>query len=678
MSQTSTLCFARLVAVLLLAVLPASCGQRDKSAGKRVIVLGFDGMDPRLTKEMMQDGRLPNFSRLWEQGDFVPLRTSTPPQSPVAWSTLISGLNPGGHGIFDFIHRDLDPKGDANIMPVQSHADVTDVTWDVELFGYRIPLRGGKERLLRHGKPFWEYLTKAGIPTRIMRMPANWPPQESKGADYYCLTDMGTPDLRESAGIFSYYTSDPRERRAKNLAGGSVRKVYVRRGTVRSAFYGPPNTLKADERERKKLVEVPFTLWRDPEDPVVRIAWQDQAVVLHEGEWSEWYPIAFEMIPHVFDLATVQAECRFYLKQVHPHVKLYVSPFNFDPFDESAPVSMPKGFAAEVAEETGRYYTQGLPEEYAGLKTKILTRDEFLQQADLVYQERRRLLDFTLDRYDSGMLFFYFGSTDMVGHMFWGIATPDHPAITPEERKKYSDVMARIYRDADKALGVVMERCPDATILVVSDHGFDTFTRGFNLNTWLLENGYLKRIPGLEKYYDVPLNIDFSASKAYGLGINGLYVNLKGREKNGVVDPAEKQALLNEITAGLLEVVDPKTGENVIKEVYQCDRVYSGPYVEIGPDLQIGYNRTYRGSWDTVLGGVPEEIVVDNTNAWCADHCIATDLVPGILLANRPIRAGKPSLLDIAPTVLAEYGVPIPEAMEGRSVFAPATVAREN
>ncbi|MFH0981591.1 MAG: alkaline phosphatase family protein [Planctomycetota bacterium] len=650
-----------------------SCAKQDKSNGRRVIVMGFDGMDPRLTEEMMQAGRLPNFSRVWEQGGFAPLQSTIPPQSPVAWSTVISGLNPGGHGIFDFIHRDpAPPEPNLPIKPIPSHAQGEEDKWVIGLFGYRIPLRPGQQKLLRYGKPFWERLTEAGIPARVFRMPANYPAQESQGAEYYCLTDMGTPDLKEtSSGIFSYYTSDPTERSRRISGGGEIYPAYVKKNTVESRFYGPKNVYRARETEQK-AVEVPFTLWRDPEDPVVRLTWQDQVVVLHEGEWSDWYPIAFEMVPHVFGLATAKAECRFFLKQVHPHVKLYVSPFNFDSLDENAPVSVPLGFAADVAEVTGRYYTQGLPESTKTLTHKILSRPQFLDQAELVYQERMKLLDYALERYPSGFLFFYYGGTDLIGHMFWGARTPNHPALTSEDQQRYAHEIERVYQDADRALGKVLDRCPDATILVISDHGFDTFTRGFNLNTWLLQNGYLKRLD--DSAFGLALNIDFAQTRAYGLGINGLYVNLMGREKRGIVDPADKQALLDEVREKLLAVVDPKTGEKVIKEVYQCDRVYSGPYVSIGPDLQVGYNHSYRGSWDTVLGGVPAEVMVDNTDAWCADHCIATDLVPGILLANRPIRAERPSLLDIAPTILAEYGVPVPAEMEGRSVFG-ATVA---
>ncbi len=651
--------------LILLAVVP-SCSKQDRSGGKRVIVVGFDGMDPKLTGEMMADGRLPNFRRLWEQGGFCPLQTVIPPQSPVAWSTMVTGLNPGGHGLFDFIHRDPAPPGAAPIRPRASYADKTEDRWVIpNLLGYRLPLLAGKERLLRHGKPFWEYLTEAGIPARVLRMPANYPAKDSKGAEFSCLTDMGTPDLKDfQGGTFSYYTSDPKERYRKIEGGGKLYPLLLgKKDTGTAVFYGPDNTLRAEKKEQRP-VQVPFSVWRDPEDPVVRIAWQDQMLVLHEGEWSEWYPIKFDMIPH---LATMHAVCRIFLKEVHPNLKFYVSPFNFDPLREDAPISAPAGFAAQVAQVTGRFYTQGLPEDTEVLTLKVLSRPQFLEQADLVYQERMKLLDYALDHFASGLLFIYFGGTDLVGHAFWGARTPNHPALTPEEQERYAHEMERIYQEADQALGKVLERSPEATILVLSDHGFETFTRGLNLNTWLSEAGYLKRKYASE--YGMALNIDFEATKAYALGINGLYVNLKGREKCGIVDPADKQTLLDDIRERLLALVDPQTGERVVKEVYQCDRVYSGPYVSLGPDLQIGYDRSYRGSWSTVLGGVPKEVLEDNTQAWCADHCIAADLVPGILLANRPIRTDRPALVDIAPTILAEFGVPIPKTMEGRSVF---------
>ena len=647
-----------------LALLPivSACRETNASQGKRVIVVGFDGMDPKLTDEMLAAGRLPNFARLREQGGYVPLQTATPPQSPVAWSSLITGLNPGGHGIFDFIHRDPAPAGSSPVRLFTSNAEGAPGSWPVKAFGYKFELFPGEQKLLRYGKPFWEHLTEAGVPAHIFRMPANYPALDSKGAHFCCVTDMGTPDLVESLGTFSYYTSDPRDR-GRRLNGGELHEVSVSKFRVEAEFHGAYNRLKADEKQQKK-VRVPFTIYRDLKDPVVRITWQGEEVVLHQGEWSGWHPVVFELAPYV---ASVKGMCRFYVIGVHPDVKLYVSPFNFDPLDESAPVSMPLGFAAEVARTTGRYYTQGLPEETKGLRNKILTRDEFLAQADLVFQERMRMLDFALDHYKSGMLFFYFGSTDQIAHMFWGIRVPNHPALKPEDYAKYAGLLERVYEDADKALGRIMDREKDATILVVSDHGFESFTRGFNLNTWLVENGYAQRLDDVN--LGVTLNINFNKSRAYALGINGLYINLIGREKTGIVKPAEKQALLDEISAKLKEYVDSQTGLKPIKEVYQCDRVYSGPHVGVGPDLQIGYDRGYRGSWATALAEVPEEIVEDNKDAWCGDHCIATDLVPGVLFANRQIAAENPSLEDIAPTILKEYGLAAPEAMKGTSVF---------
>ena len=369
-------------------------------------------------------------------------------------------------------------------------------------------------------------------------------------------------------------------------------------------------------------------------------------------------------------LPSTPAICRFYLRQVRPAIELYVTPFNIDPLTPALPVSEPPEFAAEVAGRVGRYYTQGLPEDTKALSNHVLSRDEFLAQAEIVLRERLTLLDDALDHYAGGVLFFYFGTTDQIGHMFWGARQAKHPALTEEESRKYRTVMDDIYIRMDAVVAKVLDRFGDATLLVCSDHGFETFTRGFNLNTWLAENGYATMAKPDDR--DASLNFDFARTRAYGLGINGLYINLKHRESNGIVDPSRKQALIDEITAKLLAYTDPATGRRVIKNVYQADKIYRGPNLAIGPDLQIGYDRGFRGSWATVLGGFPATIVEDNTNAWCADHCIATDLVPGVLFSNRPIGIEDPSLEDIAPTVLTTFNLSVPEQMKGRNIFSTA------
>jgi predicted AlkP superfamily phosphohydrolase/phosphomutase len=203
--------------------------------------------------------------------------------------------------------------------------------------------------------------------------------------------------------------------------------------------------------------------------------------------------------------------------------------------------------------------------------------------------------------------------------------------------------------------------------MCISDHGFGDFARGFNANRWLIDNGYAALKPGASGG-DI-FSFDWTKTKAYALGINGLYINLRGREGQGIVEPGEKQALLDEIGAKLVAYRDPQNGRQVIREAYQTAKVYSGPQVAIGPDIQIGYDRAYRGSWATALGGSAKEVMEDNTAAWCSDHCVAADLVPGVVFCNRPITLEKPDLEDVLPTILAEFGLPQPASLQGASLL---------
>jgi predicted AlkP superfamily phosphohydrolase/phosphomutase len=226
-----------------------------------------------------------------------------------------------------------------------------------------------------------------------------------------------------------------------------------------------------------------------------------------------------------------------------------------------------------------------------------------------------------------------------------------------------------LYRRLDEVIGDVVDRYGSrATIFVMSDHGFANFGRQFNLNAWLRERGYLQ--PG--GCTSIMTDADWSATVAYGLGINGLYLNLKGRERDGIVEPGEKaEELLEELKGLLEEVVDDEEHGNarVIRNVYRSDQIYSGSATALAPDLIIGYARGYRASWATCLGDVTSEIISDNDSAWSADHCADALEVPGVLWCNKPFRAGA-SLVDLAPSILAEFGRQAPATMSGRSIFS--------
>jgi len=642
--------------VCAAAALPISCQPRKWHGDQKVIILGIDGMDPQLLKKFIAENKMPNFSALIEKGSFRLLTTSIPPQSPVAWSNLITGMNAGGHGIFDFIHRD--PK---TLQPYFSASRVEPPKHGIHLGNWVIPIGGGTAEQLRQGKAFWETLDDYGVPSTIFRMPSNFPPVKTKGRS---LSGMGTPDLRGSYGTFSFYTDDP-VTAAGVVEGGQIIPVRVEDSQVTAKLMGPDNTF----RKGSPTTLEPFTVSIDPLEAVARFTVQDQKFVLREGEWSDWVHLEFQLIPFI---GNVNGICRFYLKQAHPRFELYVSPININPADPALPLSTPKSYSRELAEEVGEFYTQGISEDTKALSAGVLDDKEYLEQARTVLAEHRQIFDAEFPKFHSGLFFFYFSSLDLNSHMFWRLIDPQHPEYDAALAAQYGSALSEFYQQIDQVLGQVMQRVDDhTTVLVLSDHGFAPYNRSFNLNTWLLENGYitLNREPNPDQSQAFA-NVDWSRTRAYGLGLNGLYLNLKGRERDGTVEPgASADALLIEIKEKLLGVRDPENNQAAITRVDRARDVYQGPHSAQGPDLLVGYNRGYRAGWQTILGNFPADIFENNTNPWSGDHCMDYTLVPGVLLSNRAIDAANPALTDIAPTIFAQFGIPQSGVMMGHSVF---------
>jgi predicted AlkP superfamily phosphohydrolase/phosphomutase len=643
---------AALVVSLVITASVVSCGSGSASSSKKVIVLGIDGMDPKLLLKLMTEGKMPNFARLAEEGSFTPLGTSVPPQSPVAWSDFITGMDPGGHGIFDFIHRDP-----VSYMPFLSTSKTEPPTRTISLGDWVIPLSGGGTSLLRRGKAFWQILEENGVPTTVIKMPANFPPAESSGR---AISGMGTPDILGTYGTFSFYTDAP-ERFEEDISGGKVYPVEIWQNTVEAQIIGPPNTFKKDQPK----LAVDFTVHIDAENPVAKIVVQEEEFLLNVGEWSDWVNIEYEAVPY---LQSVSGICRFYLKEVHPHFGLYVSPVNIDPLDPALPISTPDDYAAEMAKEVGVFYTQGMPEDTKAFSADVLGPEDYLGQTAIVLRERLAMCDYALEHFDSGFLFFYFCSLDQNSHMLWWLIDPEHPIYDEELAEKYGHVLNDIYIKMDDVLGKTLQKLDEnTTLIVMSDHGFAPFRRAFNLGTWLKDNGYITLFDDTEgEFYS---NVNWARTRAYPLGLNGLYINLRGREGRGIVSQSERDRLLDEIARKLVEVRDPDTGEQVIYRVYKTKEVYSDPDDNIVPDAIIGYNWGYRASWETAIGSFPKELCTDNTERWSGDHCMATEVVPGILLTNRKLRIPDPRLRDLTPSILTEFGVTPPKEMTGRLVF---------
>jgi predicted AlkP superfamily phosphohydrolase/phosphomutase len=645
-------------------------------SGRKVLILGIDGMDPKLLAGLIDQGRMPHFAKLAAEGTFVPLETSAPPQSPVAWSNFITGAGPGTHQIYDFIHRDPSPPGGAGVMPYlsTSRVDPPERDWGIPLGQWRIPLFGGNTVLLRQGPAFWDYLVDRDIDTTVYRVPANYPPPTLDGAETFrCLCGMGTPDLLGSYGEFTFFTPNA-PGGGKTVSGGRFARLRMRNHRGSSALLGPPNFLRHPDDHDAPRLAVEVEVVRDPEAKVAKITLGDEVVLLNEKEWSDWVPVVFETgIPGTTVLSAMQlptsinAIVRFYLKQVHPEVEIYASPLNIDPADQANPVGTPEGFPEEIANACGRFYTTGIPEDTKALRCGALTEDEYLAQVKVLEAERLLQYRYALERFEDGCLFFYFGHVDQLSHIFWRDRDPEHPAYVPDEGRRYGTVIEDAYLGMDERLGEALAVLDeDDTILVMSDHGFTSFRRGLNLNTWLAQEGYLSISDASERDSEIPLDgVDWSKTRAYALGLNALYLNRAGREAHGVVEDADRGALLKEIGDRLLALRD-ENGLQVVETVYVVENYYPGADPAIAPDMLVGYADTFRGSWDTALGGTPAVLLEDNDDRWSGDHCIAHQIVPGIFLTNRDLVVDDPNLTDLAPTILAEFGIPKPAGMTGR------------
>jgi len=639
------------LAGLMIALLAGAlyCDDRPK-----VLILGFDGMDPKIADQLMKEGKLPNLERLRQQGSFSNLETSVPPQSPVAWSNFITGMNPGGHGIFDFIARDPE-----TYMPYLSTTVTDDAAKTIKIGKYIIPLSKAKVVLLRKGESFWEILEEHGIPAVTLRLPSNFPPS---GHTTRSLSGMGTPDMLGTYGTFSFFTTRPYV--VSQETGGKVFVVDNFDNKIETRILGPANSFL----EGSPDTEIPLTVYLDPDYPAAKIEVQDNELVLNEKEWSDWVTLKFKMMP----LVSAQGIVRFYLKSVRPDFELYVSPIQIDPRSPAMPISTPSGYSKELAEAIGPFYTQGIAEETWALNEGRLNEDEYLTQSEFVLQQTLKMLDYELDRFDWGLLYCYFSTADCLQHMFWRFRDPEHPMYEADLAEKYGHTIEHYYTRLDSILGYAWGRVgPDATVIALSDHGFTTFRKNLHLNTWLYWNGYMSLKDDFREESDEFFeNVDWSGTKAYALGINGLYINQIGREGQGIVAPgAEKEHVIDEIRQKLLALKDPETGEPMIAAVYKTSECYSGEAVGDAPDMIVGYNKGYRGSWETALGKVTRALVTDNAKRWSGDHCMAKEVVPGVLFTNRRVAYTKPALYDLAPTILGEFGIGKNPDMVGTDLF---------
>lgn len=621
-----------------------------KTDVEQVVILGLDGLDPGLTTKFMNEGKLPNLAKLKSEGTFIPLKTTAPAMSPVAWSSFITGVDPSRHNIFDFLKRDL-----KSYLPDLSSAHIGNATRTLNIGKYSIPLGKPEIRLLRKSKPFWNILGENHIFSSVLRVPITFPPEKFNGV---LLSGMCVPDLKGTQGSFTYYTTD------KNSVGehtGGVRLLVKREGDVINSFIkGPANSLLKSNEE----MTIPFSVKVDEASNTAIITLADIKIKLGRQEYSNWITLVFNAGLGI----KVQGICRFYLKNISPHFELYITPINIDPDNPAMPISHPVYYSVYLSKLQGKYATLGLAEDTWALNERIIDEEAFLNQAYKHHEERESMFFNALDKTKKGLTACVFDTTDRIQHMFYRYIDEKHPANKDKDTVKHKGAIEELYVRMDDLVGRTREKVGDKGVMIVmSDHGFKSFRRGVNLNSWFFQNGYMfykDGKPGKEWFE----NVDWDKTKAYAFGLGGIYLNVKGREAKGIVNPGEEcKKLKDELKEKLSRLNDPDSGETAISMVYDSDELYQGPYGVNGPDLLAGFNVGYRSSWEAAVGKSTDKVIEDNTKSWSGDHCMDPRLVPGVLFCSRKIDSDSPSIMDVGPTVLKLFGIDVPSYMQGKS-----------
>ncbi|MGE5340087.1 MAG: alkaline phosphatase family protein [Candidatus Omnitrophota bacterium] len=641
---------------------------------KRVIIIGFDGMDYRLLSRFMKEGKkFPHFQKLADQGTFAPLWSTEPPISPVAWSTFSTGVNPGKHNIFDFLTTDRN-----TYMPKMAGSDILPPKRNMKLGKYEFPISKPKIELKRKSQSFWKIASEKGIFTSVLRVPFTFPPEKFPGL---MVAGLGTPDLRGTQGTFSFFSDQSPD--SSNANGDHYDISEGVFGKLEKAASPAPSSAEYTVYKGKikgpthpfikngPQLETPFTLTVTPDAQAATVKVGKESVKLEKGKLSGWMRLEFKA-----GIVKIPGIAQWVLESAEPNrpIRLYLSPIHIDPEKPSMPISHPRIFSVYLSKLLGPYATLGMAEDTWAVSERVLSEDAFIEQVYTYHHEREKAFFDTFKKYKNGLIVQVFEATDRIQHMFWRYfpdsgSRSDKPSREPQVKEAILHCYQAMDRFLEKLFKVMKK---DDLLMIVSDHGFNAFNRGFHLNSWLHREGYLVLNEGKTASGKWYADVDWSKSRAYGQGLNGIFLNLKGREKFGIVEPGpEEHALKDEIKRKCAEVKDSETGRNPIQAAFKREEIYRGPYTVNAPDIVVGYNVGYRVSWESAVNYVnPTDapLCSDNTRMWSGDHAFTRAAVPGIFFSNKKINQTDPTLADISPTVLSALGIKPPAFIDGRDL----------
>jgi len=572
------------------------------------LILGLDAFDPVLFEQLYEQGRVPHLSKYVAAGAYRRLAVAAPPQSEVSWTSIATGLDPGGHGIFDFVHRNPETYAvNVSLLPTESG-----------LFGTRFvpPHRS---------YTIFEYAVDQGYPATTLWWPATFPARMQSPVQ--TIPGLGTPDILGRLGVGALFTSGA----GQDDRGG---KVPVRplknvgQGRYAGALQGPLRKKLTATESSEALFELERT---GAETAQLRVG--EALLDLECGRWSRIIDVSFK----VGFLFSVKAITRFMLTALEPEIKLYALPLQIHPLHSPWHYGTPPRFVKNTWREGGPFLTLGWPQDTTALEEECIDDGHFLALCESILERRVQILLHHLSDFREGVLACVFDTLDRVQHMF----LRDRPDLVAEWYVKLDGVVGRV----ERLLG---ERGlkEDVGLLIVSDHGFTRFDHKVHLNRWLMDYGYL--VSEVEAASGEKGQIDWTRTSAYAVGLNSVYLNMLGREGRGIVAPEERETLVLTLCSEL-EAWQGPDGQSVVARAIPQVEAFDGPLREYGPDILVGYTPGYRASQETGLGGWGEASLVSNQDHWGADHCVDAEAVPGVIFAShdRLQNYSYPSYLDI-------------------------------
>lgn len=568
----------------------------------KTLILGFDSFDPSIFEEMHGSGQLPNFGKFLEHGGYSRLEVCSPPQTEVSWTCIATGADPGSHGIFDFVHRDPE-----TYLPYVSI----------------LPTRKGMLGELfvppYTARTFFEEAAAMGYPATALWWPAMFPARPELPVN--TLPGLGTPDIRGQLGVGTFFSTENEEKKKTRVVKLETAGKY----SYKADLPGPDLPGKDGHRS----LTLPLTLDITGDD-LATLTINGQKTSLRPGQWSGVIELKFK----AGLLFNIHAITKVILTNVNGAVQFYMLPLQIHPLHSTWNYSSSKSFAKDLWNNASSYLTLGWPQDTTALEEACITDEQFLDLCQIIFDERTKIFHYLMDDFKEGVLAGIFDDLDRIQHMFF---------------HNRQDIVRDWYKKLDAFLGNVQERASrwngKHRFLVLSDHGFSKFEHKVHLNRWLVQEGYMKLKNGATSA-DLK-DVDWANTRAYSVGLNSVYLNVQGREGNGIVSAENLESTLKEIHGKLENLMDAN-GNKVVTKVRLKHEVYSGPFTRLGPDLVVGYAAGYRSSAETGLGKIPENVFEPNNDHWGADHCMDHEVVPGVVFANRDLRDfGKISFHDI-------------------------------